>query len=47
MSAVKRNHQQKKNKVDKKEFEEVLTQLNNESRAIEKAAVQSMFLFIE
>jgi hypothetical protein len=40
MSGNKKN-QPKKNKVDKKQFEEVLSQLNSESKAIEQAAVQS------
>eukprot|EP01033_Poteriospumella_lacustris_P017730 gene17730-12701_t len=39
MSGNKKN-QPKKNKVDKKQFEEVLSQLNSESKAIEQAAVQ-------
>lgn len=40
MSANKKP-QQKKTKNDKKEFDEVLSQLNSESKAIEQAAIQS------
>jgi hypothetical protein len=40
MSVNKKIHNKKSNKVDKKEFDEVLNQLNSESRTIEKAAVQ-------
>lgn len=41
MSVNKKIYNKKSNKVDKKEFDEVLNQLNSESRTIEKAAIQS------